>query len=171
VSGVVKESCISATVLCIHSPLTLDKDGTVPKGRLGFTDCSLKVLLETSLVPDDSHTTSTTSHGGLDDDWEPVFLDKLVGQVVRSNGSFGTGDNRYTGLDGKSPGLGLVSESVNGFGSRTDECDSCVFDLFGEFSIFREETVSTSQPRFFGYTYPGWIISTLCSKATRTISS
>jgi hypothetical protein len=96
-SGVIKESCHQS--LLLDSKLTLNKDGTITKGRLGFTNSSLKVLFETLLIPNNSHTTSTTSESGFDDDWETVFLDECVGQVERSDRSFGTRDNRYTSLD------------------------------------------------------------------------
>jgi len=89
-SRVVKESCtgrFSISPLNIKRPhdldiLTFDEDSSITESGLGFTDSSLKVLLEARLVPYDSHSSSTSTHGGLDDDREPVLLDEVLGQVV-----------------------------------------------------------------------------------------
>lgn len=128
VSGSVKES--------------LDKDGTITESTLGLTDSSLKALLETLLVPNDSHTSSTTTHSSLDDDREPILLNELGSLVIRLDRTRSTGDDWNTSLNGKSSGLGLVTEGVDGLGAGTDECDTCIFNLLGELGVLREETVT-----------------------------
>jgi hypothetical protein len=60
---------------------SLDEDGTVTESALGFTDRTFKVLLEGGLIAYDTHTTSTTTHGRLDDDGETVLLDKVMSEV------------------------------------------------------------------------------------------
>jgi hypothetical protein len=52
----------------------LHKDGAVAESRLGFGCSSLKGILQFPLLADDTHTTATTSEGGLDDDWEAIFI-------------------------------------------------------------------------------------------------
>lgn len=78
---------------------SLDEDGTITESRLGLTDSPLKVLLETFLIPDYPHSSSTTTHGGLDDDWESVLLDEAIGEIITLDGSFGTGHDGDTSLD------------------------------------------------------------------------
>ena len=41
--------------------------------------------------------------------------------------------------------LGLVTEGIDDFGGWSDERDTGLLNLFGECSVFREETVSTGK--------------------------
>lgn len=120
----------------IQCVLTLDEDGSVTESALGFTDGPLKVFLEALLVSDDSHTSSSTTHGSFDDDWEAVFFDEFGSLIVGFNGSRGTGDDWDAGFDSEGSGFGLVSQGVDGLWSGTDEGDACVFNLFGKLGIF-----------------------------------
>jgi hypothetical protein len=45
-----------------------NEDGTITEGGLGFGYCTLEGGLEFGLFTHNTHTTSTTTHGGLDDD-------------------------------------------------------------------------------------------------------
>lgn len=128
VSGSVKES--------------LDEDGTVTESTLGLTDSSLKALLKTLLIPNNSHTSSTTTHSGLDNNRESVFLNERGSLVIRLDRARSTGDDGNTGLNGKSSGLGLVTEGVDGLGAGTDKGNTSIFNLLGEFGVLREETVT-----------------------------
>lgn len=128
VSGSVKES--------------LDEDSTVTKSTLGLTDSSLKALFETLLVPNDSHTSSTTTHGSLDDDGESILLDKLGSLVVRFDRARSTGNDRNTSLNGKSSSLGLVTKGIDSLRAGTNEGDTSIFNLLGELGILRKEAIT-----------------------------
>lgn len=173
VSGSIKESCLS--VLPMTRSLTLDEHSSVAESALGLTDGSLEVLLEALLVSDDSHTSTTTAHGSLDDDGEAILLDEGSGLVIRLDGSWRSGNNWDFCLHGQSPRLGLVSQSVDGLGSGSDKSNTGVLDLFGKLGVLGEETVTkTRQHNPCGQetpTDPGWIMSTPCSRAIRIMSS
>ena len=47
----------------------LNKDGPIAKGGLGFRHGAFKRVLELGLLAHNTHTTATTTHGSLDDDW------------------------------------------------------------------------------------------------------
>jgi hypothetical protein len=81
-------------------PLTLNEDSTVTESTLGFTDSSLKVLLEGSLISNYSHTTTTTTHGGFDDNGEAVLRNEGFGKIVRCYRSRGTGNDGDAHLHG-----------------------------------------------------------------------
>jgi hypothetical protein len=89
--------------------LTLDENSSISESRFGLTDRPLKVLLETSLIPDDSHSPSSSSHRGLDDDGESVFLDESLGEVVGLYRTGRSGHNGDTGLLSQGTGFGLVT--------------------------------------------------------------
>jgi hypothetical protein len=122
--------------------LTLDENGSVTESALSLRDGSLKALLEARLVSDHSHTSSSSSHGGFNDDREPVLLDEVGSCLVRLNGSWGSRDNGDVGLDSERSCLGLVSQGVDGLGSGTDEGDSCVLDLFSKLRVLGKESVT-----------------------------
>lgn len=121
---------------------SLDEDSTVTESTLGLTDSSLKALLETLLVPNDSHTSSTTTHGSLDDDGESVLLNELGSFVVRFDRAWSTGNDRHTSLNGKSSSLGLVTKGIDGLRAGTNEGNTSILDLLGELGILREEAVT-----------------------------
>lgn len=99
---------------------TLNEHGTIAEGRLGFGHGTLKRGLELRLLPDNAHTTTTTTHSSLDDDymrvfrhcqhrqrvnetrqtWETILLDERVGLGVGSDWSWSTGYNGDTNLYG-----------------------------------------------------------------------
>jgi hypothetical protein len=124
------------------SSLTLDEDGSVTESTLGLGDGTLKALLEARLVPDDTHTTTTTAHGRLDDDGEAVLLDERLAGFVVLDRAGRTGDDGHAGLHGEGTGLGLVSEGVDGLGTGTDEGDASGLDLACELGVLGEETVT-----------------------------
>ena len=47
---------------------TFDEDSAVAESRLGFRDCTFEGILEVGLFTNNTHTTSTSSHGRFDDD-------------------------------------------------------------------------------------------------------
>lgn len=121
---------------------SLNEDSTVTESTFGLTDSSLKALLETLLVPNDSHTSSTTTHGSLDDNGESVLLNELGSFVVRFDRAWSTGNDRNTSLNGKSSSLGLVTKGIDGLRAGTNEGNTSILDLLGELGILREEAVT-----------------------------
>jgi hypothetical protein len=83
---------------------TLDEDGAVTKCRLGFGCGTLESLLELFLLPDDSHTTATTTKGSLDDDGESVLVGEALDFFELLDGAVGTGNDGDLALDGKLTG-------------------------------------------------------------------
>jgi hypothetical protein len=55
---------------------SLDEHGSIAKGGLGFADGTLKRILELFLVANDTHSSTSSSHSGLDDYREAVLLDE-----------------------------------------------------------------------------------------------
>jgi hypothetical protein len=68
---------VDSVALCVGKKLhlnvaraleeTLNEDGTVAEGGLGLGHSTLKCVLELALLAHNTHTTSTTTHSGLDD--------------------------------------------------------------------------------------------------------
>ena len=103
---------------------------------------SVEGLIEVVTLTHDSHTTSSSSEGSLDDNWQTVLLDELgaVGPVV--DGAGGTGYYGHVLPDGELAGRDLVSKTIDYLGGGTDENDSVGLDLAGELSVLREETIT-----------------------------
>lgn len=79
---------------------TLNEDSSVTEGGFGFRDSSLERVLEIGLFPDYTHTTSSSTHGGLDDDWEAILLDEGISVLVGIHGSRSTWNDRNADLHG-----------------------------------------------------------------------
>lgn len=104
---------------------TLNKDGTVTKGRLGLGSSTLKALLEGLRLTNNTHATTTATVGGLDDDGEAILVGEALDLFVRANSIWGTGDNRNIGSNGKFSGRDLVTEGVDDIGRRADKLRTC----------------------------------------------
>lgn len=100
---------------------TLDEDGAVSEGRFGFGGGTLKRILETLLLADNAHATSTTSERSFDDDGESVFVGEFLDFLVSLNGARGTGHHWHVAFYRKLPGGNLVPERLDGFRSRPNE--------------------------------------------------
>lgn len=99
----------------------LDEDGTVAESRLGLGCGTLEGLLELLLLPDNSHTTATTTEGSLDDDGESVLVGEALDFFELLDRAVGTGNDGDLALDGELTGRDLVTKGVNGVGGRTNE--------------------------------------------------
>lgn len=73
---------------------SLDEDSAIAERGLGLADCTLEGILELLLAADDTHSTSSTSHGGLDDDREAMFFHEFSTVGVGLDRAGSTGDNR-----------------------------------------------------------------------------
>jgi hypothetical protein len=78
---------------------SLYENGTITKGRLGFGDSTLKRLLKVLSGSHNSHSTTSSAHGGLDDNWETMLLDESIGQIVTCDSTLCTRNNWNTTLD------------------------------------------------------------------------
>jgi hypothetical protein len=120
----------------------LNEDGSVSESRLGLGCGTLKGILEILLLPHDTHTTSTTSESGLDDDWEAVLVGELLARFELGHWTGSTGDCWHIGLCGQLSRGDLVTKIVNGLGVGSDPDDASGLNGFGEFVVFTEETVT-----------------------------
>jgi hypothetical protein len=100
---------------------TFDKDSSVAEGSLGLRGGALERLLETLLLADYSHTTTTTSEGSLDDNGETILVGELLHLLEPCDSARGTRHNRNVGGVGELSGRDLVTERVNDFGRGADE--------------------------------------------------
>jgi hypothetical protein len=105
----------------------LDEDGAVAEGALGLGGGSLEGFLEGSLVAHDTHATTATTIGGLDDDGEAILVSELLDLFKPLDGALGAGNNRDLGGNGNRPGRDLVTKGINRLGRRTDELE-CVLE-------------------------------------------
>jgi hypothetical protein len=120
----------------------LDEDGSVAESGLGLGCGSLEGVLEILLLPHHTHATSSTAEGGLDDDWEAVFVGEFLACFELGHWAGRTGDCWHVGLCGQLSCGHLVAEVVDGLRVGSDPDDASSFDSFGEFVIFTEETIS-----------------------------
>jgi hypothetical protein len=102
---------------------SLNKDGSVAKGRLGFGSGSLEGVFQACLFPHDSHTTATTSVSCLDDDWETIFVCELLDILEFVNRTFGSRNNWNASLDRNSSGRDFVAKCIDNFGGGADELE------------------------------------------------
>ena len=79
----------------------LDEDGSVAESSLGLGGGAVEGLLQRLLLADDTHTASTTTVGGLDDDGEAEFVSEFLDVLELLNGTLSTRNNRDASLDGK----------------------------------------------------------------------
>lgn len=96
-----------------------DEDCTVSESRLGFGDCTFERILEIRLFAHDTHTTATSAHCSLDDNyerkeiihieehardlgptWEAIFFDERLSVDIRRDRSWCSGNDRYTDFHG-----------------------------------------------------------------------
>ena len=73
---------------------SLDEDSAIAERSLGFADCTLERILELLLIADDTHSTSSSSHGGLDDNREAMLFHELSAVGVGFDRTGGTGNDR-----------------------------------------------------------------------------
>ena len=99
----------------------LDEDGAIAEGALGLGSGALKGFLQVGLLAHDTHTTTTTAEGSLDDDREAIFVSELLDLLKRADSVLGTRDDRNATLDGQFPGRDLVAELLNDLGLRANE--------------------------------------------------
>lgn len=97
------------------------KDGAVSKGGLGLGSSPIKRVREGLLVPNNTHTTATTTKGSLDDDWEAILIRKGLDLLEALNRARGTGNDGHSALDSQLAGRDLVTKSLNGVRGRTDK--------------------------------------------------
>lgn len=96
--------------------LTLDEDGTVSESTLGFTSSPLESILHLALLPDNPHSSSSTSKGSLDDDGESVLGDEVLGFVPLSDSSRSSrddGDTVSNGCNDNITGTGVVRKEAS----------------------------------------------------------
>jgi hypothetical protein len=83
---------------------SLDEDSAVAKGRLGLRGSSLEVLLEGFGITDHTHTSTTSTVGGLDDDGEAVLVGEGFDLFESLDGALGTRNNRNISSDSQLSG-------------------------------------------------------------------
>jgi hypothetical protein len=120
----------------------LNKDSTVTKGSLGLGSSTLKGLLEALLVTDYSHTTTTTTESGLDDNGESILVSEILDLFVSLNGTLSTRNDRDVGSVGELSGRDLVTERVNDIGGGADEDEASLLDLTGKLGVLGKKTVT-----------------------------
>lgn len=99
----------------------LDENGAVAKGTLGLGGGALEGLPQGSLLADDTHTTTTSAIGSLDDDGEAVLVGEVLDGLEGVDSTLSTGDDGDTGGNGKLASRDLVTKSVDHFGRRADK--------------------------------------------------
>src|SRR5258708_5855 len=82
---------------------TLDEDGSITKGCLGLTDRAFEKSLEVRLLPHDTHTTPSSSHGGFDDNWKSILLNEGLSVSISIYGSWCTWDDWDANFHGCKP--------------------------------------------------------------------
>jgi hypothetical protein len=103
---------------------SLDKYSSVAKGRFGFRSGSLKRVFQVCLIPDNSHTTTTTSVSSLDDDWESIFVCESLDILEFFNCTIGSRDDWHASLDRNSSGRDFVAKRIDDFRGGADKLDS-----------------------------------------------
>jgi hypothetical protein len=78
---------------------SFDENGSIAKCTLGFTDRTLKRILELVMGTNDTHSTTTTAHSGFNDDWEPVLFHKRITIGVGCDRAGGAGNDRNSSRD------------------------------------------------------------------------
>lgn len=78
---------------------SLDEDGSVSEGGFRFRYGGGEGVLKFGLFSNHSHSSSSSSERGLDDDGESMLLDKGSSELVRGDGSWGTGNDRNSNAD------------------------------------------------------------------------
>ena len=101
----------------------LNKNRAVAKSRFGFGGGSLEGFLQRLLVAHDSHATTTTAVGGLDDDGETIFVCEGLDLLVFLNCTLGSGHNGDVGSNSKFSGRDLVAKGVDNFWRGTNELE------------------------------------------------
>lgn len=99
----------------------LHEDGAVAESRLGLGCGTLEVLLQAVGLADDTHTTSTTTVSGLDNDGEAILVSKGLNLLIGADSTLGTRDDGHTSGDGELSGGDLVAKGVNDIGRGADE--------------------------------------------------
>lgn len=99
----------------------LDEDCAVAEGGLCLGRGALEVLLQRFLVADHTHATTTTTVGGLDDDWEAILVGEALDLLELLHCALCSGDDRHVCLDGDLSGRDLVSQGIDNLGRRSDE--------------------------------------------------
>ncbi|KAH3663370.1 hypothetical protein OGAPHI_005360 [Ogataea philodendri] len=119
-----------------------DKAGTVTKGGLCLRGCSAESVRNVLTFTNDSHTTTSTTKGGLDDDRVAVFVHKVLSLVNRVDWAICSGNNRNIALASQVSGTDLVSDRVDDCVGWTHPNHARFLDLAGKVRIFRKETVA-----------------------------
>lgn len=91
---------------------TFDENGSISESRFGFRSSHGESFFELRLFSNDSHSSSSSSHGGFDDDGETMFVCEFGGFFISCDGSGSTGNDWDSDTDGESSSFDLVSESV-----------------------------------------------------------
>ena len=135
--------------------LTLDEDGSVSESALCLAGCPLERVLHLALLSDDSHSSSSSSERGLDDDGEADLLDEVLGLVPLGNSSRRSRDDGHSASDGERSSGRLVSEAGDDLRLRADEDDACVLALLRKLGVLGEESVSKAD-KSSGCAWAGW---------------
>ena len=99
----------------------LDEDGAVAEGRLGLGGRALERVLEGGLLADDSHTTTATTEGGLDDDREAILVGEALDFLEPLDGAGRARHHGHVALDSELSRRDLVAESVDSIWGRSYE--------------------------------------------------
>src|SRR4051794_33744161 len=71
----------------------LDEDGSVSESRFRFRDCTLESIFQCALLTHNSHTSTTTTKGSLDDDGEAILVCKGLDILELLDRVLGTRDD------------------------------------------------------------------------------
>lgn len=121
---------------------SLNEDGAVAECRLRLRCGTLEGILQLFLLPDDTHTTPTTTESSLDDDREAILIGEALGSFESLDGAGSTRDSRDVCLVSEVAGGDFVAQVVDGLWSWSNPDDTSVLDSFGEFVVLTEKAIS-----------------------------
>ncbi|KAH3685053.1 hypothetical protein WICPIJ_003990 [Wickerhamomyces pijperi] len=112
---------------------SFNETSTVAEGGNGFGSGSFKSIANVIAFSDNSHTTTTTTKGGLDDDWETVLSNESLSFFNSVNWTRGTRNRWNTSGISQVSSRDLITDRVNNLSGRADPCDTGSFNLSSHF--------------------------------------
>ena len=108
---------------------TLDETGSIAERRLGLGSGSLKRIGNIVSFSHHTHTSSTTTKSGLDDNRVSVLFNKLHGFLHIFNWTGSTGNHRNIVFDSQGSSTHLITDGIDGLVRRTHPSNACFFNL------------------------------------------
>ncbi|EDZ73671.1 hypothetical protein AWRI1631_22970 [Saccharomyces cerevisiae AWRI1631] len=118
------------------------KAGTITEGSTGFGGSTLKGICHVVTFSNDSHTSTTTTKGGLNDHRVAVFINEVKCLLHSFDRSWSTGNGRNVSSCSQVSGRDFVTHRVNNFSWRANPSDTGLHYFVGKFRIFRQEPIT-----------------------------